>query len=344
MELPRTIQIGYDILKEIGLFIKRFDSLEKVLVVTGHNVGELTNGIVEDSLRTEGLYTSWYRCTSSTMDEVEKVRDAIKNQDAGLVIGLGGGKSVDLAKLGSFQAGVKFVSVPSSASHDGISSPFASIRGEGRPYSYITKPPIGVLADVDLIAQAPHRLLASGCGDLVAKFTAVKDWEMGREEKGEYYGAYAASLALLSAELVVSESEKIGSGAREYVRDVVEALISAGVAAGIAGSSRPCSGSEHLFSHALDILAPGIGLHGEKCGLGTIMVANLQELDWEKIKKALEVVHAPTKASDIGLDENKVVEAMVMAPTIRPERHTILHKLRLNSDSARRLAKETDVI
>ena len=72
----------------------------------------------------------------------------------------------------------------------------------------------------------------------------------------------------------------IMEGAKTFAKDgldarvVVEALISAGVTSCIAGSSRPCSGSEHLFAHALDKLAP-VGLHGEKCGIGSIMVAKL---------------------------------------------------------------------
>ena len=81
----------------------------------------------------------------------------------------------------------------------------------------------------------------------------------------------------------------------------MEALISTGVAACIAGSSRPCSGAEHLFSHALDKLEPDVGLHGEKCGIGAIMTAKLQGQNWRKIVKTLKSVGAPTTAKEIGL-------------------------------------------
>jgi len=208
----------------------------------------------------------------------------------------------------------------------------------------VAKPPVGILADITIIANAPKRLLASGCGDLIAKMTAVKDWELARDEKGEYFGKYAANLARLSANLIIEESERIGKGDKESVRDVVEALISAGVAAGIAGSSRPCSGSEHLFSHALDILAPNMGLHGEKCGIGAIMMAKLHNLEWERIAISLRNVHAPINASEIGIDPNLIVEAVLLAPQIRPERYTILHKLKLDRESAKNLAKSINVI
>jgi glycerol-1-phosphate dehydrogenase [NAD(P)+] len=88
---------------------------------------------------------------------------------------------------------------------------------------------------------------------------------------------------------------------------VFEVLISTGVAACIAGSSRPCSGAEHLFSHALDKLEPGIGLHGEKCGIGAIMIAKLQGQDWKTIVKTLRSVGAPTTAKEIGLKSKTIV-------------------------------------
>jgi glycerol-1-phosphate dehydrogenase [NAD(P)+] len=161
---------------------------------------------------------------------------------------------------------------------------------------------------------------------------------------GEYYGSYAANLALMSANVVIQGSRKLGKFGKENVRDLVEALISTGVAAGIAGSSRPCSGAEHLFSHYLDLVAPGKGLHGEKCGLGTIMMAKLQRSDWRLVRSALRNVHAPTTAAEVGIDKKTVVEALVRASSIRPERYTILSKLRLDAEKALLLARSTGVV
>ncbi|MBI2648378.1 MAG: iron-containing alcohol dehydrogenase, partial [Thaumarchaeota archaeon] len=124
----------------------------------------------------------------------------------------------------------------------------------------------------------------------------------------------------------------------------VEALISTGVAAGIAGSSRPCSGAEHLFSHYLDVIAPGVGLHGEKCGMGTILVSALHGMDWQKVRRALKEVHAPTNGAELGLTDEMVVEALVNAPSIRPDRFTILSMEKMGRREARALAKRTLVI
>ncbi|MEM1994512.1 MAG: NAD(P)-dependent glycerol-1-phosphate dehydrogenase [Nitrososphaerales archaeon] len=343
MELPRVIQIGYGVIKEVGEFLSKF-SPESVLIVSGPIVWARVSKVVEDAFKEKGLTYRCLQINDSTSKEVEVAEKTARVFKADLIVGLGGGRAVDVAKLAAYNCQSMFVSIPTSASHDGIASPFASIKGGNRPYSYTTKPPIGVLADVDLIAQAPQRLLAAGCGDLISKITAVRDWMLARDEKHEYYGNYAANLALMSAEIVLSEAKGIGRGNKEYVRDVVEALISAGVAAGIAGSSRPCSGAEHLFSHALDIIAPGIGLHGEKCGLGAIMMAKLHNLDWVKLRSALYDVNAPVNALKIGLDADQVAKALVLAPDIRPERYTILHKLRLSFEEAKMLAREVGVV
>jgi len=128
------------------------------------------------------------------------------------------------------------------------------------------------------------------------------------------------------------------------VRVIVEALISAGVASCIAGSSRPCSGSEHLFSHALDQLAPGTGLHGEKCGIGAIMMAKLQGQDWGKIVKTLKNVGAPTTAKQIGLKPKVLAKALMIAQDMRPERYTILKEVKMTEKKAIALAKSTKVL
>jgi glycerol-1-phosphate dehydrogenase [NAD(P)+] len=246
----------------------------------------------------------------------------------------------------AFKLNRPFISVPTSASHDGISSPFVSIRGTDKPHSVKVNTPIGVLADTRLLSEAPLRLLASGCGDLVAKLTAVKDWELARDEKNEYFGTYAANLAHMSAKIIIEGSEKLlhkGNGLG--IRTIVEALISAGVAACIAGSSRPCSGAEHLFSHALEYIAgQNCGLHGERVGLGTIMMAKLHGLDWERIVETLENVGAPTKAKQIKINEDQIVDSLLTAQSLRPDRYTILSKLKLDRRTALELAKSVCIV
>jgi glycerol-1-phosphate dehydrogenase [NAD(P)+] len=346
MELPRKILIGEGVVSEVGLLIRTLNgSAVKVVVITGRVVKSRAGNELESSLEKESLKSLRYVVSDASMDTVDKLREKIGDSLPEFIIGFGGGRSVDIAKMTAFKIGRPFLSVPTSASHDGISSPFVSIRGTDKPHSIKANTPIGVLADTHLMLQAPPRLLAGGCGDLVAKITAVKDWELARDERGEYFGSYAANLASMSAKIILGESDKLSRRNQFSIRTIVEALISAGVAACIAGSSRPCSGSEHLFSHAVEYVAgPNFGLHGERVGLGTIMMAKLHGLNWEKIAETLENVGAPTKAKQIKLKEEHVVRALTAAQSLRPERYTILSKVRLDKKSAFELAKSVDVI
>ncbi|HEX7033170.1 MAG TPA: NAD(P)-dependent glycerol-1-phosphate dehydrogenase [Nitrososphaera sp.] len=345
MELPRKILIGEGVVSQVGSLIRSLDTgARKVAIITGEVVKARAGDQCIVSLDNAGLKSYWYVVSNASMDTVASLQDKL-NDTPDVVVGFGGGRSVDVAKMTAFKIGRPFLSVPTSASHDGISSPFVSIRGTDKPHSVKANTPIGVVADTHLMSQAPPRLLAGGCGDLVAKITAVKDWELARDEKGEYFGSYAANLAYMSAKIILDESEKLKRKSQFSIRTIVEALISAGVAACIAGSSRPCSGAEHLFSHAIEYVAgSNYGLHGERVGMGTIMMAKLHGLDWEEIVETLENVGAPTKARQIKLSEEHVVKALVAAQSLRPDRYTILSKIKMDAKSARRLAKSVRVI
>ena len=343
MELPRNILIGDGVIKDLGNFVTDL-GVKKVGVISGAIVKERIGEHCHLSLSSSDIKDTWFIANAANTEVVDAIQKEIVRNGSEAIIGFGGGKSVDVAKTVAYNLGKPFVSVPTSASHDGISSPFSSIKGHDKPHSIKTKAPVGVLVDTDIITHAPRRLLVAGCGDLIAKITAVKDWELARDEKGEYFGKYSSSLAFMSAKIVMEESRSIGIGNGASVRTVVEALISCGFATCIAGSSRPCSGAEHLFSHALDFIVPNKGLHGEKCGLGTIMMAKLHEIEWEQISSTLKYIGAPTTAREIGIDADSIIKALLMAPTLRPDRYTILTKTSLKVPDALELAKSTGIV
>jgi glycerol-1-phosphate dehydrogenase [NAD(P)+] len=306
------------------------------------NVQKVLKKKIEKSLKLKKIKFVWHTSKDNQMESLKQIEKDVKKDNSDLIVGIGGGRSVDTAKLISYNLDKPFVSLPTAASHDGMASPFVSVKSD-KPHSIVASAPMGVFVDIDVIKKAPSKLLASGCGDLIANIIAVKDWQLGHKKKKEYYGRYAADLALMSAKIVMENSSSFAKKGLD-ARVIVEGLISAGVASCIAGSSRPCSGAEHLFSHALDKIAPGVGLHGEKCGIGSIMMAKLQGQDWKQIVKTLKDVGAPTTAKQIGLKSDVIIKALTIAQELRPERYTILKEIKMTEKRALNLAKSTKVI
>ncbi|MEM2104305.1 MAG: NAD(P)-dependent glycerol-1-phosphate dehydrogenase [Candidatus Bathyarchaeia archaeon] len=344
MQLPREVIVGEGVIGQVAEICDRLGFTDSALIITGLKTKEVAGQNVRTILEGEGLRVETLTVESATLWNVRAVEEKIKALKPQVVFGVGGGTKIDIAKLSSARQGIPFISVPTTASHDGIASPLSSIKGLEKPFSIRAQAPIAIVADTDIIMQTPHRLIASGCGDVIAKFTAVKDWKLAHEERKEYYGEYAASLALMSAELVMQNAEVIKPENNEGLRVLLEALISCGVAMSVAGSSRPCSGSEHLFSHAVDVVKPNSALHGELCGVGTIMMAYLHGADWKRIKETLENTGAPTNAEGLGLTREETVKALFMASSIRPERYTILSKLNLSLKECEKVAELTEVI
>jgi glycerol-1-phosphate dehydrogenase [NAD(P)+] len=343
IDLPRVVLLGRGVLESLADVCSEL-GLRKPLIVTGKKTYRIAGGRAKAILEEGKIEPKITFCSEADLMTVDRVRDEARNMDADVVIGVGGGRTIDVAKLSACRNGNLFISVPTTASHDGIASSSASIKGLGRPYSMKANSPIAVLADCEVIEKSPYRFTASGCGDIISKAVSVHDWRLAHKEKDEYYGEYAGSLALMSSQLIMRNAQLIRDRQEEGYRTLLEALVSCGVAMSIAGSSRPCSGSEHLFSHTLDMIAPGSALHGEQCGLGTIMMAKLHGLDWIAIKKTLQTIGAPTTARDLGLSRDIIVEALVKAKDIRSDRYTILNKINLNEESAEELARDCKVL
>jgi len=344
MQLPREVIVGKGTLSRIPEVVIRLGLKGKALVLSDEQCYRLAGKTVSGFLEQSGLTPDFFLVKSMTVDDLITVEKQLKDQKPRVLFGVGGGTIIDAAKLSSASQNVPFISIPTTVSHDGIASPLASIKGSDKPYSIMAQAPMAIIADTEIIAQAPWRFVVSGCGDVISKFTAIKDWKLARTEKGEYYGGYAASLALMSAKLVTENADAIVQKQDEGLRVLLEALISCGVAMSIAGSSRPCSGSEHLFSHALDLINSHHAMHGEQCGVGSILTSFLHGSNWQRIKSTLKQLGAPITACELGVKDMDVVKALQVAAQIRPERYTILHKLNLGFDACETVARATGII
>ena len=345
IDLPRRVVVGSNIIGKIGDYARSlFPDAERIAVITGKIVGSRIYPLVEESMREKGFEIDKVTAQDASTITAEKLIEELREIAPDIVVGLGGGRSIDLAKYSAHILNLRWISIPTVASHDGIASPFVSLKGFEKPISKKARMPELIYIDVEIVRKAPKRNNIAGFGDLIGKFTSVRDWKLAHKLKGEYYGEYAASLALLSAKHVSMFYREISLGTSEGYRVLLEALVSSGVAMGIAGSTRPASGSEHLFAHALSMISKNPPLHGEAVAVGTIMMAYLHGIKWRKIRHVLRTVGAPVTAEELGVEDTDIIEALVMAAKIRPERYTILGETGLTYEAAEKLARKTGVI
>ena len=345
IRLPRNVVVGHGVRSQVVEVVSDLHLRGRPLFVTSPTPREVAADPIAADFEAEGIDPTVVTVEKANFDAVETVIETARAEEVDYLIGVGGGKAIDIAKMASHHLEMGFLSVPTAASHDGIVSNRGSVPDGDTRHSVAAEPPLAVIADTEILANAPWELTTAGCADIISNYTAVMDWRLAHRLKDAEYSEYAAALSEMTAEILVDNAGAVKPGLEESAWVVTKALVSSGVAMSIAGSSRPASGAEHLFSHQLDRLAPGAALHGHQVGVGSIMTAYLHGGDrgiWREIRDALESIDAPTTAADLGIDDETVIEALTTCHEIR-DRYTILGD-GMDERAAREVAERTDVI
>lgn len=314
----------------------RISSGGKVAVAVGPGRGdELGAG-----LRAQLPHASLFRVDSGDLDAALTLITSLRDDFYDAVVGIGGGRTIDVAKYAASMTGLPFVSVPTTLTHDGIASPVASLVSHGRKASFGVHVPIAVFVDIDEVRGAPADHLRSGVGDVLSNLSAIADWELAHRERGEQVDGLAVSLARTAAEAILDLPPR---GDR-FLTVLAEALILSGVAMSVAGTSRPCSGACHEISHAIDALYESPGLHGQQVALGARFATWLRDdvEAFERLDNALRLHGLPRRPGDLDLTVEQFADAVVEAPSTRPERFTILEHLDLSVDRVRELVGAFD--
>lgn len=342
VEMPRYIVAGHDVLGNIRDMCEDIHAGRTGTIITGDRTMEAAARDVLGYL--DGYDIDVCQVGAATVENAREVETRIHEHGSRFILAIGGGSKIDLAKVVSKETRVPFISIPTSAAHDGIASNRASLKSDTGSKSVSSGSPLGVLADTGIIAKAPYRLLASGCADVISNLTAVKDWDFARRLKNVPFSSSAYWLSKQAAQSIMDSAGLIKPNLEDSVWLAIKPIIMSGIAMSIAGSSRPTSGAEHMFSHMLDLRHPGKALHGEQCGVGSIMTMYLHGGDWEGIRDALAQIGAPVTARDLGISAEDVVYALSHAHEIRSDRFTILGEGGISPEVAETVAKTTGVI
>lgn len=210
---------------------------------------------------------------------VAKVKETLDTMvDTDCLAAVGSGTIHDLTRYCAYERKIPFISIPTATSVDGYVSTVAAMSWYGFKRSMIAVSPILVIADSQVIANAPMRLTASGAGDLLGKYTALADWKITNLLNGEYICDRICRMEYDALESLKKSLKGLASGDIEAYEELMYGLLLSGLAMQMTGHSRPASGAEHHLAHFWEMAVINKELnayHGEKVGVGLILVSEI---------------------------------------------------------------------
>lgn len=333
--IPTLVRVKEGALDRLGLYLHR----------SGHQrVVVLQSAGLVDSL-TERLACSLAEHSITTLATIDVANNDLEGavrlfaalpRGVTAIIGIGGGKALDVAKYVGYLGRLPYYAVPTSLSNDGFCSPQSSLTIAGKRRSLAAALPYGVVVDTAVCRDAPRVLTLSGVGDLVAKFTAVRDWKLAFHATGELVNDCAALLSDGTIYSYLSHPRFDLQG----IQLLATSLMFNGIAMEICGSSRPASGSEHLISHALDEHSARPRLHGLQVGVASYLVSRLQGMNTERIAALFETTGFWDAIAADPFSRAEWSQAIRLAPTLKENFYTILSERDVLPEAEQILAED----
>src|SRR5215475_2217135 len=340
MNVPCLVRIKPGALHRLGLYLAR-SCLSPVALFHSEGLLDSILDVARQSLLDHGIEAALvHEVKQASVEEAFHLLGELPSS-CKVLIGLGGGKALDVAKYTASLAGLPYFAAPTSLSNDGFCSPQASLTLKGKRRSLLTGLPEAVVVDLAVCQRAPQTLWHSGVGDLCSKFTAVSDWKLAYEKREVPVNDLAALISDASVFQFMANPVPDEQG----IRLLATALMLNGVAMEIAGSSRPASGSEHLISHALDVSGARQRLHGLQTGTAAYLVSSLQSGDHhDRIKElfARTGFWESVRKDPFSKEEWRI--AVERAPSIKEEFYTILSDRDAWPDFARMIAHDPALV
>ena len=341
IQIPSILKVEKDLLRRIGGYLAD-EGIYKVVILFGNGLIDMFGHTVMEGMSDSGVEVLQYmEMDTVRIDDLVQLAFSFPNT-AQAVLGIGGGKVVDAAKYCGFLRKLPFISVPTSSSSDGFSSASASLLVHGKRTSVPAKLAHGIIVDTQVIRTAPEKFIYSGIGDMVSKITALYDWIFEEAHGAGVVNDFAVMVAKKAVNSFVrTPYESIKD--ELFLKELVDSLAMSGIANEIAGSSAPTSGSEHLISHALDKILEHPQLHGIQVGIATYIMSVVQNHRYVRVCTVLKRTGFFDYAATLGMRKQDFLDAIDMAPSMKPFRHTYLHEKEYR-DAAKKLVLEDDIL
>ncbi len=259
------------------------EKYQKILVVADENTYAVCGEKVVDRVGKKAYDTLIYSGKTVLVPD-EKAIEKMKEHlcaDADLIIGIGSGVINDLCKHVSFEAGLPYYIVATAPSMDGYASKGSALILDGMKVTLNAAVPHAIIADTDVLKNAPFEMIQAGYGDIIGKYSCLNDWKLSHLVNGEYLCEFVMNATYEAVEKTVALADGLKRREPEAVQALMEALVAVGILMAYVGNSRPASGSEHHMSHFFEIIGVLSGApyypHGIDVCYSAIETAKLRE-------------------------------------------------------------------
>ena len=227
-----------------------------ILLVADQNTYRVGGATVSEKLGRRLADTLIYQ-TKEVLVPDEIAIEALKarvTDDTDLIIGIGSGVINDLCKHVSFISGLPYYIVATAPSMDGYASKGAALILDGMKVTLNADVPKAIIADVNMLKDAPFEMIQAGYGDIIGKYSCLNDWKLSHLVNDEYLCEFVMNATYDAVEETVRLADGLVQRAPEAVKALMEALVAVGILMAYVGNSRPASGSEHHMSHYFEIV------------------------------------------------------------------------------------------
>ncbi len=332
------LKIGCNTVELVEETLKLNNIEGKILYVAEPIVDGIYGSVVREQIQKVGILKTEL-VKHNTISYAMSIAERIIATDVSCIVGMGGGKVLDVCKYASYISKTPYLAIPTTVANDGIASPIAVLkRQDNKPKSLGCTMASMMLVDTNIILSSPEILIKAGVGDTISNYMALLDWEYaalsGKDEINGY--AYLMSKSSIDA-LLKTQYQQI---CPDFIKVLINSLILSGIAMDFAGSSRPVSGSEHLFSHALDYYSTKKNLHGLQVALGTVSMLKLIGHDCDDVVDYLKKFEVDVNPRTLEIDEETFVYCMQNARQMRTNRYTYLNDADLSTERLKSIYKE----
>lgn len=270
-------------IKKLPAYIKKYGA-KKAYILADCNTWKVAGAQVNEVLKENGIETAPYVLNMTRAEPDEHAIGSVAahmDTSCDIFISVGSGVINDLGKIPANLCKLPYIIVGTAPSMDGYASGTSSIIRDGLKHSLPSKCADLVIGDLDVLCEAPMRMICAGVGDLFAKFISICEWRISKIITGEYFCEEIAGMVNQALQTCVDNLDGIVKRDRQAIKAVMDGMVLAGVSMNYATLSRPASGMEHYISHICDMRAvefnTPMDLHGIQCGVATLLSLRIYE-------------------------------------------------------------------